>query len=90
MSSSNRIPQKQQKPIAGGPKLTRADYARPRPVRFPVEEDKQLEVAASRLGLSVAQLIRLCVQVVDPRTLSPEMCNLASHLRKTLKEGLNA
>ena len=85
MSATNRPPQK--KP---GAKLKRADYAQPRPVRFPLDEDKRLEVAAQRLGVSVAQLIRICVRVVNPATLPPEMCDLTAHLRQHLKGGVGA
>ncbi len=89
MSATSRNQQKS-RTVRSGPRLKRADYAQPRPVRFPREEDKVLEKTAQQLGVSVAELVRICVRVVNPSTLSPQVCDIATQLRQHLKGGVGA
>lgn len=63
-------------------------YAPARPVRFLKEEDEKLQQAALRLGIPLAQLIRLCVRVVDPGNLPPDTCNLTMQLASSLRDRL--
>lgn len=56
--------------MANSKKTYTDDESQSRPVRFTAEENADLKAASDQLGLSVSEVIRLCVKAVRPGSLS--------------------